>query len=141
MLMGPTTDFPTMEGVRKGEAPIDEQVQRSYLFNYNRWKRTQFDPQWFHFGLLWKLQDMGVGWTFDMTPQNLFDSCTTITHDRWVLGGIKGRDFLMAPVDSPGEMTRTIRTRHIMACNVSNFNECSTYLMGRLRDYLWLNSS
>ena len=25
--------------------------------------------------------------------------------------------------------------------NVNQFNECSTYLMGWLRDYLWLNSS
>lgn len=63
------------------------------------WKRSNFDPNRFKFGLIWKLYDMAAGWTISTVPSNLLDPNTKIQHSRWILGGITGTDFLMEPVD------------------------------------------
>lgn len=63
------------------------------------WKRSQVDENLIRFGLIWKLYDMGAGWDITTTPQYLLSPATVITHSRWILGGLKGTDFIMAPVD------------------------------------------
>lgn len=65
------------------------------------WRRSNLDSSIFKFGLIWKLYDMGAGWTISTVPQYLLDPNTVITHSQWILGGLKGNDFLMAPVDLP----------------------------------------
>lgn len=75
------------------------------------WKRSTFDPSIFKFGLFWKLYDMAAGWSLMTVPPFLLDPNTRVEHDRWILGGYSGHDFLMAPVDLPstGERMRTLR--------------------------------
>ena len=63
------------------------------------WKRQNFYPNRFKFGLVWKLYDMAAGWTVSTTPKWLLDPNTKVQFDRWILGGYKGTDFIMAPVD------------------------------------------
>lgn len=63
------------------------------------WKRSEFDPNRFKFGLIWKLYDMGVGWNISSTPQWILSPDVHIQFDRWIYGGYSGRDFLMAPLD------------------------------------------
>lgn len=65
------------------------------------WKRSNVDINLYKFGLVWRLYDMAAGWSVSTTPQWLFDPQTIIKHDRWILGGYKGTDFIMAPVDLP----------------------------------------
>nr|WMB96955.1 hypothetical protein [Solanum melongena]WMB97167.1 hypothetical protein [Solanum aethiopicum] len=65
------------------------------------WKRSNEDINFFKFGLIFKCYDMGAGWDISTTPRWLLDPNTSIQFDRWILGGYKGTDFLMAPVDLP----------------------------------------
>lgn len=65
------------------------------------WKRSNFDPNVFRFGLVWKLYDMGVGWSLSTTPPWVLDPATVIQFPGWILGGYSGSDFLFAPVDLP----------------------------------------
>lgn len=65
------------------------------------WKRSNFDPNVFKFGLVWKLYDMGAGWSLSTTPPWVLDPNTVIQFPQWILGGFSGADFLMAPVDLP----------------------------------------
>lgn len=62
------------------------------------WKRSNFDSNWFKFGLIWRCYDMGQGWTLSKTPPVL--ESMTIQFDRRILGGSSGTDFMMAPVDN-----------------------------------------
>lgn len=62
------------------------------------WKRSEVDENLIRFGLVWKLYDMGAGWNLSTTPQYVLSPDTVILYDRWILGGISGRDFMMAPV-------------------------------------------
>jgi len=63
------------------------------------WKRSQRDENLIRFGLVWKLYDMGEGWDCSTVPRYLFDPNTVIQFDRWYYGGLKGTDFIMAPID------------------------------------------
>lgn len=65
------------------------------------WKRSNLDPNVFQFGLVWKLYDMGVGWSLSTTPPWVLDPATVIQIPGWILGGYSGSDFLLAPVDLP----------------------------------------
>lgn len=64
------------------------------------WKRTERDVNLVMFGLVWKVYDMAAGWSISTTPPYVFDPATKIQFDRWILGGISGTDFIMAPLDS-----------------------------------------
>jgi len=60
------------------------------------WKRSNFEPEMVKFGLLWRCYDMCAGWSLGRTPPCL-PSCEIRFH-KWILGGYKGTDFMMAPV-------------------------------------------
>ena len=63
------------------------------------WKRNQRDEKLIRWGHVWKLYDMAAGWSLETTPQFLFDPQTKISHSSWILGGYKGVDFIMSPVE------------------------------------------
>ena len=63
------------------------------------WKRTERDENLIRFGLIWKLYDMGVGWSTGTTPRYILSPDTIISHSRWIRVGLKGSDFIMSPVD------------------------------------------
>lgn len=81
------------------DVTIDQLLNAPYCST--SWKRSNLDINLFKFGLVWKLYDMSAGWTISTVPSNLLDPKTIIKHDRWILGGYKGTDFLMAPLDLP----------------------------------------
>lgn len=63
------------------------------------WKRSNFDKDFFQYGLIWECYDMGAGrWSKGWCPAYVLPSLE-IRFDRWILGGYRGTDFLMAPVD------------------------------------------
>lgn len=77
------------------------------------WKRTLFDAQFVKYGLIWKCYDMGAGsWSTGYCPPVLGNDLE-IRFDRWILGGLKGTDFMMAPLDDQSKevkVDRSIRT-------------------------------
>lgn len=82
---------------------LDENVSIEEFFNApvvtNDWKRNLRDENLVRWGLLWKLYDMGAGWTTSTTPIWLFDPRTIVRFPFWILGGLTGSDFMLAPVD------------------------------------------
>nr|YP_010144797.1 hypothetical protein KYW51_mgp28 [Mirabilis jalapa]QQL93530.1 hypothetical protein [Mirabilis jalapa] len=63
------------------------------------WKRQDFDSNIYKFGILWKVYDMRVAWSLQTCPSYVLDDKTVVTFDPWILGGLSGHDFMMAPVD------------------------------------------
>lgn len=61
------------------------------------WRGTKIDKDLYRFGLVWKVYDMvgqrGLSWR----PPIL--SPDGVQFDRWILGGYKGTDFIMAPIE------------------------------------------
>lgn len=69
------------------------------------WKRSAEDIQFVRYGFLWKCYDMGAGpWSMGYCPPVLGNDLE-IRFPGWILGGMKGTDFIMAPLDhqSSGE--------------------------------------
>jgi len=42
---------------------------------------------------------MGVAWSLQTCPSYVLDDKIVVTFGPWILGGLSGHDFMMAPVD------------------------------------------
>jgi len=66
------------------------------------WKARDPDVDRIKYGLIWRSYDMGAGqWSRGYCPKYVLDNNTKIHFSRWVLGGFRGTDFLMSPVEPP----------------------------------------
>ncbi|DAB41744.1 RNA-dependent RNA polymerase [Petunia exserta mitovirus 1] len=60
------------------------------------WKRTQTDLHLVKFGLIWKMYDMAG----EFRPNDVkVIELTSVPFSRWIYGGYKGDNFIMAPVE------------------------------------------
>lgn len=60
------------------------------------WKRSDFDPNRFKFGLLWRMYDEASRNDLSWVPRNLLGE-PAVGPDSWIKGGETGKDFLLVP--------------------------------------------
>ncbi|KAK1592423.1 hypothetical protein Q3G72_024623 [Acer saccharum] len=66
------------------------------------WRRSELNPKWFQFGLVWHLYDMGEGWSTGHCPSHYVLDRGREDGEIWCLiGGKQGSQFITGPSGLP----------------------------------------